>query len=261
MKMFKCDIAITFYGEKLVSLGSREGRVEVSEFSLGDYRRGMLVSGEEFRRQIKQHYRKQLGRLRLIPPRVVFAGYFGHQSLRDWTKQILYESGARVVYFLERPMAVAIGHSISENIPARRAYLLLDQDVIQVLGVDGLEVTVNYACELELDYLHDLRQNVGSCLGIGGVSPAVRERILGFFNDLQGRGYLDSGVYVWGSSDQARADFIFDGSGFRWTTIKQEYAIEGTFQVMSDLKSLMRAGKGDFGSLSRENWKSGSCVG
>lgn len=151
-------------------------------------------------------------------------------------KHILIESGARVVFLLERTMAVALGHSTVETVPKKRTYLLFDQDIIQVFAVDGMEVAIDYTCETEMDYFMDSRNSSFSMLGNNEVTPAAKERISALLSDLKERGFMESGIYVWGSTGEEQVHQILADNHRDGIAIKQEYAIQGALDVFKNIK-------------------------
>src|SRR5690606_29656715 len=155
-------------------------------------------------------------------------------------REIFVESGARESVFLERPMAVAIGHDAAEEVPAKRTYLLLDQDTIQILGVDGINPAVNYTHEMAIDYLYDSQKKESTPLGTGDIAPLAAQKILAIFSDLKTRGYIEKEVYIWGSDEKNIADRILGESNLHWRKIKLEYAIDGASIVIDDLAPRLR---------------------
>lgn len=240
MKHLIFDIAITVHHAKLFSKGTNGPLLEVSEVESEKYYRGNITNYEEFVSLTKLHFKKHHKRIALIPPRVLFSGFFPSSSIREFIKKAVIESGSREVFLLDRSMAIAIGHSTHTELPDRRSYLMIDQDLLHVFAVDGINTVIDYTCELEMDYLSESSSKTLSRLGVGNVSPATITRIHKIFLDLKDRGFLQSGLFIWGNPDLDCAQQIISELNVDWTTINSECAIDGTLTVLNNLKSFLK---------------------
>lgn len=238
--MARGDIAMALHHGRLFSRSGRGLRVEISDVGLEDYRRGALHDRDLLVKLVRKHIRKHRKWTALLPPRVLFAGYFDGDCSRIQIKDALIAAGARDVVLLELAMAVALGHQESVSAPKKRTYLLRDKDIIQIFAVDDITIAASYVCELEMDFFQDSKSRETTVLGIAKISEQSAARIRDILADLKLKGFLNPGIYTWGDLGEPSFQTMLEEFTTACIPIQLDCAINGTARVASELNVLLK---------------------
>ena len=194
------EIAISLQNGELQGVACHDNHSVSVKLPKVSYSRGIPLLEEPLEDALKELLSELRQGINVLPPKVLFTGYIPSEATRHFIRNSFVNTGGGDLYFMERPMAVSMGHEPDIKEDQKRVYLLWENGVLECAALKGHHIYKTLRIETETVYTVEGYNELQEVQYIEGITEQAFSALDSYLIKLFKEGYPTETPYFWSSA-------------------------------------------------------------